>query len=134
MITKTYLASPRTLNNEDSSDDQDNDCSSDEENIDWNLEYLIPEFRSTYLDKVGKQIKQEQELWIQQHLKREGCKTLDAFHAIFPLRRKCPTCHLDAKSNVDIVREVDIQIIGDWRCLATTGPGELFRTNNGFRL
>ena len=69
---------PRTsVEDEDSSDDQD----SDSKDKDWNSdnEDQILEFQT---------VKLEQELWIKQQITKEGCKTLEDFHGLFPLRKK----------------------------------------------
>ena len=55
----------------ESKDDKDeSSMDSSETNIDWNSDHQIPELKSTYRDEPGLQCKQEQEIWIQLHLKR----------------------------------------------------------------
>ena len=53
---------------------------------------------------------------------------------MFPLRKKYSYWHLDNKTNEDVIREEEIQIICDWRSLDNGGPGEVHRTDYGFRL
>ena len=53
---------------------------------------------------------------------------------MFPLRKKYSYWHLDSKSDSDIIREEDIQIIRDWRSLDNGGPRDVNRTNYGFGL
>ena len=53
---------------------------------------------------------------------------------MFLLRDKYSYWHLDQKTNGNIIREEDIQIIRDWRSLDNSGPGKVLRTNYGFGL
>ena len=94
---------------------------------------MIPEFRQTYEDEEGRQIKHDQEVWINVHLNREGV-SLATFHEMFPLRKKYPYWHWDLKTDEDIIREEDVQITRDWRSLDNSGPSEVLRTNYGFGL
>ena len=47
------------------------------------------------------------------------------FHGLFPLRKKYTNWYLDTKSDEDINREEDIQILRDWRLLAGAAPREV---------
>ena len=69
-----------------------------------------------------------------QQITKEGCKSLAAFHDMFPVREEYAKWHLDTKSNQDIIREEDIQILRDWRSLVGNAPGEGKRTDYGFGL
>jgi hypothetical protein len=71
-------------------------------------------------------------LWIKQQITKEGCKTLEDFHGLFPVREKYAKWHLDTKTNEDIIREEDIQILRDWRSLVGNAIGEVNRTGYGF--
>ena len=87
-------------------EDGESSLDSSGSDINWNPEDLIPEFRQTYQDEPGLQSRLEQELWIKVQLRREG-RTL----ATFPLRFSYPNWHRDLKSDEDLIREEDIQII-----------------------
>ena len=105
-------------------EDDESSVDSSGSDINWNPEDLIPEFRQTYQDEPGIQSRLEQEIWIKVHLRREG-HTLATFHEMFSLRAKYPNWHRDLKSDEDLIREEDIQIIQNWRCLDYSGPGEV---------
>ena len=104
-----------------------------EPSIDWDSNELIPEFQKTYQDEEDRQVKHDQEVCINVHLSKEGV-SLATFHEIFSLRNKHPYWHRDTKTDEDIIREEDIQIIRNWRSLDNTGPGKVLRTNYGFGL
>ena len=53
---------------------------------------------------------------------------------MFPLRNKYPYWYQGLKTDEDIIREEDVQIIRDWRSLDGSGPGEVLRTNYGLGL
>ena len=94
---------------------------------------MIPKFRKTYQDEEGRQIKSHQEVWITKPLNQEGV-SLAMFHEMFPLRNKYPYWYQDLKTDEDIIREKDIQIIRNWRSLNNSGPGQVLRTDYGFGL
>ena len=72
-------------------------------------------------------------MWTNVHLNRESV-SLATFHEMFPLRKKYPYWHQDLKTDGDIIREEDIQIIRNWRSLDNGRPGKMLRTNYGFGL
>ena len=53
---------------------------------------------------------------------------------MFPLRASYPNWHQDLKSDEDLIREEDIQIIQKWRSLDNSGPSEVLCTNYSFGL
>ena len=48
------------------------------------------------------------------------------------MREEYAKWHLDTKTDKDIIREEDIQILRDWRSLVGNAPGEVNRTDYGF--
>ena len=136
----------KARNDDESSIDSNEDPEDPEDDIDWNPEEPIPEFRETYQDEEGRQARQIQETWIIDQLNKEEV-SLVTFHLMFPIREKYSYWHLDGKTdedviqeeedgktNEDAIREEDIQIIRDWRSLDNGGPREVQRTNYGFGL
>ena len=118
---------PPSLRKRKGEDDENSvESSKAELEIDWNLGDLIPEFRQTYHNELRIQSKQEQEIWIEIHLKKEGLM-LTIFHEMFSLRTKYLDWHQDLKSDEDIIREEDIQIIQSWRSLGKNGSGEVLQ-------
>ena len=70
-------------------EDEESQESLEEASIDWKPTEKISEFRKTYQDEEGQQIKARKELWINDPLKIE-CVSLATFHEMFPLRNKYP--------------------------------------------
>jgi len=84
-------------------------------------------------DKEGRKTRQIQETWIIDQLNKEEV-SLVTFHLMFPIREKYSYWHLDGKTNEDVIREEEIQIIRDWRSMDNVGPREVRRTGYGFGL
>ena len=96
--------------------------------------YTVHRTESQQSGHQDQQAKQIQEAWINDQLNKEEV-SLATFHVImFPLRKKFSFWHLDSKSDSDIIREEDIQIIRDWRSLDKRGPGEVHRIDYGFHI
>ena len=66
LVPKTHVENGVDNIDEDDleSEEEELDLGSDDKN-------QIPEFRATYQDESGRQVKLEQELWIKQHVTKE---------------------------------------------------------------